>query len=43
VKPRDFIVQTTCRICGGAMTLVDDDKDELYRVINYDTLKRHRS
>lgn len=43
VKPNDFIVQPTCRMCGKGMTLVDDDKDEFYRVINLATLSRQRS
>ena len=43
VKPNDFIVQPTCRMCGFSMTLVDDDKDEFYRVINIVTLKKHTS
>ena len=43
VKPDDFIVQPTCRMCCFSMTLVDDDKDEFYRVVNIVTLKRHAS
>ena len=43
VKPNDFIVQPTCRRCGNNMTLVDNDKDEFYRVVCMATLRNHRS